>query len=77
MVNEVDNFQLWIELVSTARKSLLHNQYQEWKFIVGYGPLDERIELGKQALELLKPKLNEAHILHRNSPLITAGKLNL
>lgn len=44
----------WLGLVKKAREALRPDVYQEWHFIVGSsGSLEERIELGTEALKML------------------------
>lgn len=62
----------WLEVVSEARQRFTSEKYQEWRFIVGaQGTLEERIELGKRAIEILAPKnhIITRGILNFSSPL--------
>ena len=47
----------WLELVGKARLCLRPETYREWMFAVGStGSISERIELGREAFERLRPK---------------------
>lgn len=60
---KVLKIERWLLLVAKARKTFTSEQYQQWQFIVGVsGTVDERYELGKRALELLRPKTNEVSV---------------
>lgn len=65
----------WLELVRDARH-LKPEKYQEWCFIVGSsGSLEERIELGKKALEMLRPKSAEVVTFNFSRGFITGGRM--
>lgn len=57
----------WLELVGRVRGAFKSAKYQEWRFIVGSSSsLEDRIELGKRAFEMLKPKSNEVNVITFN-----------
>lgn len=66
----------WLEVVKKARRILKPEKYQVWQFAVGLsGSLEERIELGEKALEMLSPKSGEAITLNFSRGFITAGRV--
>jgi len=66
----------WLEIVKKARRVLKPEKYQAWQFIVGSsGSLEDRIELGEKALEMLRPKSGEVVTFNFSRGLITAGRL--
>ena len=47
----------WLELVREVRLCLRPETYREWMFAVGStGSISERIELGREAFERLRPQ---------------------
>lgn len=65
----------WLELVKKARH-LKPEKYRDWCFTVGSsGSLEERIELGEKALEMLKPKSGEVVTFNFSRGFITGGRM--